>query len=81
MNENNYESFISCIRTVKPSDKDWMLTNGLIMTPRAGFEVTNECPREYKMIIRECIDNGWLKPVAYIYDRELMWEKLSHENN
>lgn len=71
------EKFVNCIRTVRQSDNDWMLTNGLIMTPRAGFEISNGCPSEYKMILKQCIDNGWLKPVAHIYDRELMWEKLS----
>jgi len=74
------EKFVNCIRTVRQKDDDWMLTNGFIMTPRAGFEISQQCPKEYRMIISKCIDNGWLKPVAHIYDRELMFEKLSFGN-
>lgn len=75
------EKFVSCIRTIRQSDNDWMLTNGYVMTPRAGFEINKECPAEYRLILQQCIDNGWLKPVAHIYDRELLWEKLSVQNS
>lgn len=73
----NSEKFVSCIRTVRQGDADWMLGDGYIMTPRASFEINPKCPEEFKQVIRSCIDLGWLKPVAHIYDRELMWEKLS----
>ena len=47
------------------------------MAPRAGFEINDKCPREYKLIINECLANGWLKPVATIKDTELFWEEFS----
>lgn len=46
------------------------------MSPRAGFEVSNHCPREYRLIISECIDNGWIKPVAHMMDYEYTMDKL-----
>jgi hypothetical protein len=49
------------------------------MTPRAGFEINAQCPREYKMIISECINNGWLKPVAHVTERELLFMGLSND--
>lgn len=65
------------VKTLKPSDRGFRFTSGnLTMFPRAGFEINQQCPREYKMIISECIDRGWLLPVAYIKDSEYMWEQL-----
>ena len=69
--------FINRIRTIKLGDDDWLLTNGLVCSPRAGFEINRECPENYKQVIQQCIEYGWLKPVAYMYDSELVWEKLS----
>jgi len=53
-----------------------MLQDGLMICPRAGFEINQLCPREYKMIISECINNGWLKPVAHVYGKELTMDAL-----
>ena len=47
------------------------------MAPRAGLEISGECPSEYKKIIQLCHHNGWLKPIAYIKESEYMWEKLN----
>lgn len=64
------------IKEVKPGDSLWYINTGLMRTPRAGFEVNSQCPKEYRMILRECINNGWLKPVAYMRDNEYAWESL-----
>lgn len=65
------------LRTIRQSDQDFMLEDGFVRSPRAGFHILPECPREYKLIISECIDKGWLKPVATVYDHELAWDRLS----
>jgi len=54
------------IKTIRKDDPDFIIDNGIIMSPRAGFEISNDCPRQYKLMITEAIKNGWLKPVAYI---------------
>lgn len=64
------------LRTVKQGDPKWLIVDGLVVAPRAGFEINQKCPREYKMIIAECIDKGWLKPVATVRDNELFWEEF-----
>ncbi len=46
------------------------------IVPRASFEVSAQCPREYKLIIAECIGKGWLKPVAHMRDVEYTMELL-----
>ena len=53
-----------------------MLNNSPVLSPRAGFEINQHCPKEYKMIISECINNGWLRPVAHVYDHELTFDTL-----
>ena len=67
---------VSKIRTVKQGDSKFMLQDGLMICPRAGFEINEKCPREYKLIITECINNGWIKPVAHVYGKELTMDAL-----
>ncbi len=64
------------IRTVKQGDPQWMLNDGTVVAPRADFEINQHCPKEYKMIISECINNGWLKPVAHVYGKTLTMDVL-----
>ena len=67
---------VSKIRTVRQGDSKFMLNDGLVICPRAGFEINEKCPREYKLIITECINNGWIKPVAHVYGKELTMDAL-----
>ncbi len=66
----------SKIRTVRQGDDKFMIQDGITVCPRAGFEINQHCPREYKLIISECINNGWLKPVAHVYGKELTMDAL-----
>ena len=66
----------SNIRTIRHGDAKFMLQDGLMICPRAGFEINEKCPREYKLIIIECINNGWIKPVAHVYGKELTMDAL-----
>ena len=66
----------SKINTIKQGDPKFMLTDGMVVCPRAGFEINQRCPKVYKLIIAECINNGWLKPVAHIYGKELTMDAL-----
>ena len=64
-------------KTLRQSDPDFTFSpNGLTLIPRASFEINKECPREYKLIIAECINNGWIKPVAHMRDTEYTMELL-----
>ena len=64
-------------KTLRPSDADFTFSpNGITLVPRASFEVNHQCPREYRLIISECINNGWLKPVAHMRDTEYTMELL-----
>jgi hypothetical protein len=67
----------SGIRTIRSADPDFIIRNDLMVVPRAGFEVSDKCPAEYKCILLECINNKWLLPVAHVKDSELFWDAFS----
>lgn len=67
------------IKTIKQEDPRFHIWDEFIVAHRAGFEVDQRCPREYRMIISECIDRGWLKPVAYMTERELIFAGLNND--
>jgi hypothetical protein len=63
-------------KKIKQGDNDFYMTDGLRITPRAAIEVSQRCPDNYKSLIMECMNHGWLKPVAYMKESEYIWEKL-----
>ena len=70
-------AYNSQIRTIKQSDPKFTIVDGMMTSPRAGFEITQRCPENYRDLILQCLDNGWLKPVAYMTERELIFMGLS----
>ena len=64
------------IKTIRKDDPDFIIIDGIVMAPRAAFEISNDCPRQYKLMIMEAIKNGWLQPVAYMKESEYVWEQL-----
>jgi hypothetical protein len=62
----------SQLRTLKPSDPNFYVSDGFFLTARAGFEVSTKCPTSYAIVIQECINHGWLTPVANMSERELL---------
>lgn len=69
----------SQIRTIKSDDPRFRIWDDVVVSPRAGFEISTECPQGYMIVLHQCIDNGWLKPVAYMTERELLFGGLSCE--
>jgi hypothetical protein len=73
----NITAHQSQIRTLKPGDPNFQIQDKFITTPRAGFEISNSCPHEYKKILITAINAGWLKPVAHVTERELIFMGLT----
>lgn len=67
----------SQIRTIKPGDPNFVITAGLEQAHRAGIEISQRCPENYKDLILECVRHGWLKPVANVTERELIFAGLT----
>jgi len=65
------------IKTLKRGDRGFtIVTDGFTVSPRAGFQINLSCPKNYRMIISECINNGWIEPVAFITKQEFAWDEL-----
>ncbi len=65
-------------KTYRPGDQDWMFSaDGIILWPRASFEITNQCPSYYKTIIAEAYNKGWLIPQAHVPVHEHFMEELN----
>ena len=64
------------IRTIRQGDAKFTLIDGFVTCPRAGFEISQSCPAEYKSIFITAIQAGWLKPVAHVYGKELTMDAL-----
>jgi hypothetical protein len=67
----------SQIRTLKLGDPNFHIQDKFVTAPRAGFEISERCPAEYQKFLMECWGNGWIKPVAYVTERELLFMGLS----
>jgi hypothetical protein len=63
-------------KDIRQDDAHFIMTDGIRLVPRASIEISKSCPYNYQQIIADCIDRGWVKPVAYIKTKELIWEKL-----
>jgi len=73
----NITAHQSQIRTLKPGDPNFVITDGVVQANRARLEISQRCPENYKDLILECIRHGWLKPVANITERELIFMGLT----
>ena len=63
-------------KEIRPGDEHFRMTDGIRLVPRASIEVNQRCPENYKSLIQECINHGWIKPIAYVKEKELFWEVL-----
>ena len=73
----NFKITKTNLKTIRPEDSNFVIRDGIVAVPRAGFEINQSCPKQYKMIILECLNNGWLKPIATVTERELLFMGLS----
>lgn len=64
------------IRVVRNDDPDFQISAGLIRSPRAAIEIMENCPDSYRYMLIEAVNRGWIQPVAYLTEKESVWEKL-----
>jgi hypothetical protein len=68
----------SKVKSIRPGEPHFSISNGLVVTSRASFEISNNCPAEYKSIFVTAINAGWIKPVAHVTEEEYMVMQLSN---
>ncbi len=68
------------IRILRQDDPRFLIKDKFVVSPRAGFEFSQDCPRTHKLMIMEAIKNEWLMPIANITERELIFMGLTNES-
>lgn len=69
------------IVTIRQGEAGFMIQDGVYISPRAGFEISEDCPNEYKDMIIHAMGKGWLVPVAYLRSSEKMMLVLGHDRD
>lgn len=64
-------------KTIRQGEPGWIIHDGMFLAQRAGFELSNSCPKAYRDVIIHAIEQGYLKPVATVREHELTWEMLN----
>jgi hypothetical protein len=73
------KTYQSQVRTIKRGDSRFRIVDKFVTCDRAGFEISKSCPYEYKLILSECVERGWIEPVAYMTEREMLISGLARE--
>lgn len=76
----NITAHQSQIHTLRQDDPRFFIKDKFVISSRAGFEFSRDCPREHRLIILEAIKNEWLLPIANITERELLFMGLTDES-
>ena len=66
----------SNIRTIRQGDPKFFLNDTFTVCQRASIEISKDCPASYKQIIAQAYENGWIKPVAHVYGKELTMDAM-----
>jgi hypothetical protein len=64
--------FVKVVR----GDDNFMMTDGIKLVPRACVEFSELCPSNLILQVQDAIAKGYIKPVAYVKTKELLWEVL-----
>jgi hypothetical protein len=64
------------VKTLMPGDGGFKFTSNLVEYPRAAIVITEDCPDNLKSQIWIYQRKGYIKPVAYVPTKELVWEEL-----
>lgn len=64
------------VKTLIPGDEGFKFMSDLVEYPRAAIVITDECPENLRAQIWIYQRKGYIKPVAYVPTKELIWEEL-----
>ncbi len=54
-----------------------MLSDGLMLIPRAMIHILPECPHNIREMLNWAIAEGYIKTVAHVQGKELTWEAMT----
>lgn len=64
------------VKTLFPGDAGFKFIKDMVEYPRAAIVITEDCPDNLKSQIWIYQRKGYIKPVAYVPTKELIWEEL-----
>lgn len=67
----------SKIHKIKSGDPGFQIVDNCTMANRASVEISSRCPDNIRNLIAYSIQQGWVKPVAYITEREKLFMGLT----
>lgn len=76
----NYTQHKTKVHKIEPSDPNFNIKDQYMVFQRAAIHFDANIPASYYQIIAECLSNGWIKPVAYVTEREKLFIGLSENN-
>lgn len=65
------------IKTIRQGEANFMLSDGMIMYPRAMIHITPNCPGHLRDAINTAVASGYVKCVAHVQGKELTWEAMT----
>jgi len=69
----------STVHTIRESDPNFRIRDGMIIYPRAMLHVSPECPHHISEMISLASSKGWLKCVAHVTEREMLFIGLTQD--
>lgn len=76
----DYTLHQSKVHKIESSDPNFNIIDQYMVFQRAAIHFDPNIPAAYYKIIAESLSNGWIKPVAYITEREKLFIGLSENN-
>lgn len=61
------------------TNNEFVMTDGVVVAHRAALYIGPECPMNVKLIITNAVNNGWIKPIAFMRESEYLIAKLANE--
>ena len=72
----NITTHQSNIRTIHEGEPDFRIIDGMVVHSRASLEITAGAPANVATTLNWAIAQGYIRCVARVTDRELMWDTL-----
>ena len=65
------------IHAIKPGSPNFTINDGVSFSNRASIEITEDCPDYMRNTFAHAYEQGWIKPIAYVTDREMIFIGLT----
>ena len=69
------------VHKIESNDPNFNILDEFIIYQRAAIHFSADIPPNYSQILAKCLDEGWIRPVAYVTEREKLFIGLSENNS